>query len=51
MDKHSNFRISSFQVVDAWRTLQFNNLKNILKILYGFSFVVGRVRLHIGYTV
>ena len=41
MDKHSDFRISSFQVVDAWRTLQFNSLKNILKILYGFSFVRG----------
>ena len=51
MDKHSDFRIGSFQVVDAWRTLQFNSLKNILKILYGFSFVGGRVRLHIGYTV
>ena len=41
MDEHSDFRISSFQVVDAWRTLQFNSLKNILKILYGFSFVRG----------
>ena len=24
MGKHSDFRISSFQVVDAWRILQFN---------------------------
>ena len=24
MDKHSDFRISSLQVVDAWRILQFN---------------------------
>ena len=23
MDNHSDFRISSFQVVDAWRILQF----------------------------
>ena len=24
MGKHSDFRISSFEVVDAWRILQFN---------------------------
>ena len=24
MDKHSDFRISSFRVVDAWPILQFN---------------------------
>ena len=24
MGKHSDFRINSFQVVDAWRILQFN---------------------------
>ena len=39
MGKHSNFQISSFQVVDVWRILQFNrkNEKNILKSLYGFG--------------
>ena len=31
MGKHSDFRISSSQVVDAWRILQFQR-----KSLYGF---------------
>ena len=29
MGKHSDFRISSFQVVHAWRFLQFNRKKNL----------------------
>ena len=39
MGKHSNFQISSFQVVDVWWILQFNKkkMKNILKSLYGFG--------------
>ena len=38
MGKHSDFPISSFQVVDAWRALQFKK-KNwkILNSLYGFG--------------
>ena len=35
--KHSDFRISSFQVVDAWRILQFKRKTEILKSLYGFG--------------
>ena len=38
MGKHSDFRIISFQVVDARRILQFKEkLKTILKSLYGFG--------------
>ena len=38
MGKHSDFRIRSFQVVDAWRILQGKKTKlKILKSLYGFG--------------
>ena len=33
MGKHSDFRISSFQVVDAWRILHFKRKTS----LYGFG--------------
>ena len=39
MGKHSDFRISSFQVEGAWRILQFNRKtqKYLKKSLYGFE--------------
>ena len=38
MGKHSDFRISSFQVVDAWQFYSLTEkLKNTLKSLYGFG--------------
>ena len=38
MGKHSDFRISPFQVVDVWQILQFNEkMKSMLKSLYGFG--------------
>ena len=38
MGKHSDFRISAFQVVDEWRILQFNRkTDNILKSLHGLG--------------
>ena len=50
MGKHSDFRISSLQVVDAWRILLFNRkTEKYFKELYEFFFVGGRVRLHVGY--
>ena len=50
MGKHSDFRIRSFQVVDAWRILQFNRkTEKYFESLYGVSFVGGR--LHVGYPV
>ena len=53
MGKHSDFRISSLQVVDAWRILQFN--RKTEKYFKEFICVFfcrgggGRVRLHVGY--
>ena len=43
MGKHSGFRISSLQVVDEWRILQFNRKteKYFKEFQYGFSFVGG----------
>ena len=42
MGKHSDFRISSFQVVDAWRILQFNRkTEKYLKEFIWFFFCRG----------
>ena len=38
MGKHSDFRISSFQEVDAWRILKFKwKTEKYFKSLYGFG--------------
>ena len=38
MGKHSDFRVSAFQVVEEWRILQFNRkTDNILKSLHSLG--------------
>ena len=53
MGKHGDFRISSFQVVDAGRILQFNKkIKNILKSLYaGFGGRCHKITDHVSTVI
>ena len=49
MSKHSDFRISSFQVADAWKILQFN--RKTEKYFKEFNYIILRdIWLHL-YTI
>ena len=47
MGKHSDFRISSFQVVDAWRILQFKRKTEKLYGLGGRGHKIIDVSMHL----